>query len=278
MSSPWTAKRRKLNESSGALTKPFVSPLRKDNAKGRTLEASNNAGNLPYQPSTFAHTVKAVSPVIPRFTTPKNSVTTPAKSVPVRKQPTFNDSKRTTDPAELAALKALTSLELQIRSIRNEIDTLKQAQQIRSTTTDADLEDLAQKWKSASQCAAEELFGTVKERVCRMGGVAAWRESEKKKYERSNGLGEFAQEEEEADDDADCEFDSQGEELPEEEQEWRKREKARVRKEMRDAMEVEAGSEKVPEDRIGGKMEVWQEPGGDDDVSTLVVTRVESHD
>ena len=97
-----------------------------------------------------------------------------------------------------------------------------------------------------------------------MGGVAAWRESEKNKYERSNGLGEFNQEEE-ADDDADCEFDSQGEELPEEEQEWRKKEKARVKKERQEAMEDEGGGDEVQEG--AGKTQVWQEAGNDDDVS-----------
>ena len=67
-----------------------------------------------------------------------------------------------------------------------------------------------------------------------MGGVAAWREGEKRKYDRSNGLGDFAQESEQ-DDDADCEFDSQGEELPEAEQEHRKREKRRLKQEALDA-------------------------------------------
>ena len=98
-----------------------------------------------------------------------------------------------------------------------------------------------------------------------MGGVAAWREGEKRKYDRSNGLGDFAQEPEQ-DDDADCEFDSQGEELAEAEQEHRKREKRRLKQEAVDAADspgrefTEAGS---------GKAEIWQEPGNDDDVSTL---------
>ena len=101
-----------------------------------------------------------------------------------------------------------------------------------------------------------------------MGGVAAWRESEKSKFERARGLGEFREVEGEAEgDDKDCEFDSQGEELPEEEQVYRKREKARVRREMREVGEVEvevAGEEEGG----GGKTKMaWQEGGGDDDVS-----------
>lgn len=77
---------------------------------------------------------------------------------------------------------------MQIKSVRNDIDALTQAAKYMSDSTDSDLEDLALKWKLASQAAAEEIFGSVKERVNRMGGVQAWRDSEKQKYERSNGM------------------------------------------------------------------------------------------
>ena len=164
---------------------------------------------------------------------------------------------------------------MQIRAVRSETDTLKQAARLTSNTTDSDLEDLALKWKLASQAAAEEVFGNVKERVHRKGGVAAWRETEKKKYERSNGLGEFADRNEVAeDDDRDCEFDSAGEELPEDEQEFRKKEKARLKKEKMESVDVEenVGDEDEEQD---GKTKVWQEPGQDDDVGkeSLVAVR-----
>ena len=271
MTSPLTVKRRKLNDT---LNKPFVSPLRKSNNNDAPLKQSNNDSNLPYQPyqpSTLAHTILAIPPVSTLSAVSKTQSINPAKSTPVRKQPNLSTSalKRSADPAEIAAHRGLTSLELRIRSIRNEIDTLKQAHQILNSTTDADLEDVATKWKLTSQSVAEEVFGSVKERVCRMGGVAAWRESEKKKYDRSNGLGEFAQEPE-VDDDEDCEFDSQGEELPEDEQEWRKKEKARVKQEMKDSMELEAKDETGEDDRPG-RTKVWQEAGNDDDVSDTTI-------
>ena len=66
-------------------------------------------------------------------------------------------------------------------------------------------------------------------------------------------------------DDADCEFDSQGEELPEDEQEYRKKEKRRVRREAEEAADVD---EPVVEDATGPPP-VWQQGGGDDDVSSL---------
>jgi len=224
--------------------------------------------NVPYTPSTIAHTVNipgsghfAATP----SKTVKNAVTQPRdmKSGARPKQHAYSPLSNRRDPTELAAQKALTALELQIKALKNEIDTLEQANQLGSSTQDRELEGLSDKWRAASQQAAEELFGTVKERVCRMGGVAAWRESEKQKFERSNGFGDFAPEPEQ-DDGADCEFDSQGEELPEEEQEFRKAEKKRVRQEALDAADVDETATVENE----GKPKVWQESGNDDDVSS----------
>jgi hypothetical protein len=190
------------------------------------------------------------------------------KSTPIRKSISSLINRTTKDPAELAAQKAITSLELQIRAVRNEIDTLSQAQRLSASSRDAELEELAAKWKAAAQSVAEEVFGTVKERVCRMGGVQAWRESEKRKFDHVHGIGEFAEKDAApgVDDDEDCEFDSQGEELPEEEADWRKSEKRRIRKEREEAMEGAGGE--VDAGESGEKRElVWQEPGQDDDVS-----------
>ena len=272
MSSPLSVKRRKLNESTARLSKPFVSPLRAPKADPQPRAAEDNENETGYLPSTLAHTVKAI-PVADATTfknTNKLSDLTPAKSTPIRKQQAYTTTSKRKDPAEFQAERAITSLEMEIRKVKNDIDTLNQAAKLRSTTTDTDLEALTQKWKQGSQSAAEELFGAVKERVNRMGGVAAWRESEKKKYDRSHGLGEFAEEAEESDD-ADCEFDSQGEELPEEEQEYRKGLKRQARREMRDAADVE----EVLGEEEGERREkaVWQEPGGEDDVSSPFCVR-----
>ncbi|KAK5170928.1 uncharacterized protein LTR77_004072 [Saxophila tyrrhenica] len=267
MSSPLTAKRRKLNETSRTLAKPFVSPLRTSKPDTAPLKPSHNAANIQsYQPSTLAHTVNSSTPSESKTKAPSRSFQTPARSAPVRKTAAFTTSTgRNRDPAEQAAQRANTSLELQIRNIRNEIDTLNQAIRLTSSTTDAELEELTQKWKLATQTAAEELFGTVKERVCRMGGVQAWRESENKKADKMN---EWSQQDEgKEDDDADCEFDEDGEELPEEEAEWRKKEKARMRQEAQDAMEDAGGGDEVEE--MGREKQVWQEDGKEDDDFTV---------
>jgi Swi5-dependent recombination DNA repair protein 1 len=265
MSSPLPFKRRKLND---ALNKPFVSPMRSAKAPRAPLQENSNLADRPYTPSTLAHTVQLPASSSPARPPSRPVKHTPVKSTPIRRQPAFSTSSKRTDPAEAVAQKALTALEMKIKAVRNEIDTLQQAARILSSPVDEELEALKDKWRLAAQQAAEELFGTVKERVCRMGGVAAWRESEKRKYDRAHGLGEFAEEPEE-DDDADCEFDSQGEELPEDEQEYRKTEKRRMKQERMDAMDEP--SERCVKEQ-DEKPKVWQEELKDDDVSFPFLT------
>lgn len=272
-SPPMTAKRRRLNNASNTLSKPFVSPLKTADALKTPSKSKRSdviaTSNQSYVPSTLAHTINAASAIPPPKPQSTRPAITPVRSNPVRKYAYSTPFAKRSDPAEQAVQKEITSLELQIRAVRNDIDALNQAAKYTSDSTDNDLEELAVKWKLASQAAAEEIFGSVKERVNRMGGVEAWRDSEKQKYERSNGIGEFA--EPEVEDDADCEFDSQGEELPEDEQEYRKKEKRRLQREAMEAADVD---ERVVEDEAGPK-QVWQQTGNDDDVSVnLLASRV----
>lgn len=262
MSSPIPLKRRRLNESLSTLSKPFVSPMKSSKANPVPLKQNNYAANLPYKPSVHAHTTKAVPSIATTSMKHKPSDFKPVKSTSVRKQAAFTTSSKRLDPTEGAAQKALTTLEFQIRTIRNEIETLTQAGQLTKSTIDADLEELTQKWKVAAQTAAEELFGTVKERVRDMGGVAAWQETEKKKHDRNTGFGYFKEEVES--NDADCEFDSQGEELPEKEQEYRRAEKRKLKKELEEAADAE---EKIGERDEEETKQVLQDEGDEDDVS-----------
>jgi Swi5-dependent recombination DNA repair protein 1 len=68
--------------------------------------------------------------------------------------------------------------------LRNEITMLKQAQTLATSTKDDDLVQLVDRWRTASRSAAEELFGSTRDRVNRMGGVGAWKEREKESKER----------------------------------------------------------------------------------------------
>ncbi|PPJ55178.1 hypothetical protein CBER1_05427 [Cercospora berteroae] len=272
MSSPVPFKRRKLNDAAEKLRKPFVSPMRsrKPDQPPTNSPLVNNVNKTvgavtTYTPSTLAHTIQSSHPVLLKEPAPPSSVKRTTFTTPQRRTilPQTSRSKNA-DPEERTIQKANSALELQIRRIQNELDILKQAETLSNSTTDADLEELREKWRLASQYAAEELFGTVKERVCRMGGVAAWREMEKKKHDRSHGLGDFA-EPEAVDDDADCEFDSQGEELPEDEQEYRKKLKRKARQEAMEAMD----EPDEPRQPTSVENEVWQEPGKDDDTFTM---------
>ncbi|KAI5367270.1 hypothetical protein Slin14017_G023060 [Septoria linicola] len=271
MSSPISVKRRKLNDATDKLKKPFVSPMRSRKPFQPPMKTplrdnpSRINNTLPaYVPSTLAHTIKTEYPV----SLVKSNVAPSVRAVatPSRKQSPYARSiqSKKTDPEEAAAHKAIMALELQIRRVQNDLDMLKQAESLSNSSTDADLAGLKDKWRLASQCVAEELFGSVKERVCRMGGAAAWREMEKKKHERANGMGEFA-EPEVIDDDADCEFDSEGEELPEAEQEYRKKMKHKAKQEALEAMDAPD----KPVEAVGAKDKVWQEDGRDDDTFTM---------
>jgi len=69
--------------------------------------------------------------------------------------------------------------------LRNEIQILTQAHALATSTKDEGLQVLIDRWRTASRAAAEELFGSTRDRVNRMGGVGAWKEREKEAKERT---------------------------------------------------------------------------------------------
>jgi hypothetical protein len=69
--------------------------------------------------------------------------------------------------------------------LRNEIQILAQAHALATSAKDEDLQVLIDRWRTASRAAAEELFGSTRDRVNRMGGVGAWKEREKEARERT---------------------------------------------------------------------------------------------
>ena len=69
--------------------------------------------------------------------------------------------------------------------LRNEIQILTQAEALATSTKDDDLQVLIDRWRTASRATAEELFGSTRDRVNRMGGVGAWKEREKEAKERT---------------------------------------------------------------------------------------------
>lgn len=78
------------------------------------------------------------------------------------------------------------------------MDTYTQALKIEESGKDAELEGLIKKWRVVSKDAAEEVFGSVRDRVNRMGGVKGWRDAEKKKREGFGGSYGWADDEQES--------------------------------------------------------------------------------
>jgi Swi5-dependent recombination DNA repair protein 1 len=148
----YASKRRRLNEdasaTASALSRPFKSPLKAAN----TNQLEEADANLPTnsRPLTSCPTRTAV-----RNPAPQN---------------------HPSDPEFLALQKQHSALHLQLRQLRQSLDTAQQALKLESSpTTATNLENLIRKWKLASREAAEEVFHTAKERVDRMGGMEAWR-------------------------------------------------------------------------------------------------------
>lgn len=268
MSTPTPAKRRRLNHAASTLSKPFRSPLKTTTTTAPSTPArtTTNADtqSRPYNPSTLAHTISSSacpSPAKPAHPSAVPKTPLPTRT-PLRQSHTSSSIRPRADPSILAAQKYVSALETRIRSVRAEIELLQRAAAPRCSSTDSELAGLTAKWRTAAQAAAEELFGGVKDRVNKMGGVGAWREAERRKREgRWDDSGPGGGEEEEVQVE---EFDSQGEELPEEEVEARREDMRRARKEMRDAMEEVGGGQEEQAEKGG-----WEEVGQDDDEFTM---------
>ena len=91
------------------------------------------------------------------------------------------------DPDILALERQHSTLLSTLNALRTDLDTHAQALKIETSGKDVELERLIGVWKTASRLAAEELFGGVKDRVNRMGGVGAWRERERNKNKGFGG-------------------------------------------------------------------------------------------
>ncbi|RMZ67425.1 FAD dependent oxidoreductase [Pyrenophora seminiperda CCB06] len=195
MSTP-QAKRRRLNEATKTLQKPFKSPFRTPLKPG--------IGDDP--PSSDPHEIHASVQKTPKtaLVTTRNiassgngqhqsasaAVSGQVPGTPVASKPRI--SKPLVSRPNISTLSRVASkktpskpsLTREMMQLRNEIQMLTQAQTLATSTKDDDLVVLVDKWRTASRAAAEELFGSTRDRVNRMGGVGAWKEREKESKER----------------------------------------------------------------------------------------------
>jgi Swi5-dependent recombination DNA repair protein 1 len=179
------AKRRRLNDATSTLSKPFKSPF-KANQKTEgeeeniapigppSTEPMKPSGSPPSQSlSSAQHPIHAAYPADSTKTPPS------LKYAPRDIRSTSSIFSASNDPEISTLHKQNTHLLTQLSQLRHDLDTTRQALRIESSETDAELEALIVKWRRASRDAAEEVFKGAKDRVNRMGGVAGMREREK---------------------------------------------------------------------------------------------------
>lgn len=177
------AKRRRLEQASTALSKPFKSPLRRptptakqENTTPKPEEAEESTASSNRTTESIAENAQAPLPTPP----PTNQLPTPPhnrKRPPFGQRPGLTTRKPVPIDPEIANLqKQQRETQSRLSNLRSELDTAQQALRIESSNREEELEALIAKWKKVSQDAAEEVFSGAQERISRMGGVKAWHE------------------------------------------------------------------------------------------------------
>ncbi|KAF2820246.1 hypothetical protein CC86DRAFT_459757 [Ophiobolus disseminans] len=180
-------KRRRLNEATKTLQKPFKSPFR---TPLRPDFGSDPPSSDPPEISTPVATSRQVAPSHPsassqHVTAPSKLPTTPAPSkARVSKPLASRLSFATPSRAPKKKVPGKASLTREIMQLRSDLQILTQAQTLATSTKDDDLIVLVDRWRTASRSAAEEIFATTRDKVNRMGGVGAWKAREKEGKER----------------------------------------------------------------------------------------------
>lgn len=168
MSTP-AAKRRRIDDASKTLCKPFRSPFKtpfkspvkaqdgtttpvQNTTPSAKLVLSSNPPKLPNTPLNLNRT--------PRLVSRKKQFSSPVSTAVLN-----------ADPAIAPLLRTQRDLERDLRALKEELDTAEQARKIERETkdgeVDGELKVLIEKWRGASREAAEEMFGKVRDRVNR---------------------------------------------------------------------------------------------------------------
>lgn len=170
-------KRRKLNQ---AVNKPFKSPLKTSLNQDGTPHVGSplastsvkNASDHGVQASASRalHSGPFSTPLKHR---PYATQSMPRGSLPLASSDSIG-SKEIQD-----TLRQIRTLESSLMKTRQDIDTLDQALRLVASNKDAELNELAIKWRRAARQAAEEVFAGARDKVNHMGGMGAWRERQK---------------------------------------------------------------------------------------------------
>ncbi|KAL4787471.1 hypothetical protein BJX76DRAFT_345551 [Aspergillus varians] len=174
-------KRRRLEQATTALSKPFKSPLRRPTPTVKKEAISPKVEKIA-EPASLSQTATSKGkPTHTPLSTPASNSPLPTPP-PARKrthiEQRLTPARRPTlpDPEVADLQKQQREVQARLASLRSELDTVQQALRIESSNRDEELEALIVKWKKVSQDAAEEVFTGAQERISRMGGVKAWRD------------------------------------------------------------------------------------------------------
>jgi Swi5-dependent recombination DNA repair protein 1 len=165
------AKRRRAASTAAALSKPFRSPFRATPGKPNrdSQDQPSDLGRTQLDETAYPQKVSRV----PRARDPP--------TFPYKRQQGVNLSSRSPDTSdiqlEIAALvKAQRQLKNKLHSLTEELHLCEQAHKIERHPSEAssdggevdgELLRLTERWKAASRQAAEELFGSAKDKINR---------------------------------------------------------------------------------------------------------------
>ncbi|KAH0444272.1 hypothetical protein CcaCcLH18_00497 [Colletotrichum camelliae] len=180
------AKRRRLDDASNTLRKPFKSPAvvrDRDAAAGDATASSPRADAVNTNSSSTRCGGSATGTAAQRSGI---QLTTPAKqpSTPARRPFSLSRPQHGVSPSPLRTTGDGTPTGIRTaRDAAGREEIIRQAERIRGgrsgtgSETDEELVVLIAKWRAASRQAAEEVFEASKERVQSMGGMKAWKKT-----------------------------------------------------------------------------------------------------
>lgn len=258
-------KRRRLDD---ALHRPFRSPLKQQVAPFETEQMSGPA--LQSESNDSAADVDAPVPTFSLNSSTLSMSSQHIKSVLVTGS-TLAAASQESYYSPIPTYAVITNsgtdiittraLEMQIRDMRAEIDTLQQARRTLSSKRDIELKQLTQKWKTATRLVIEELFGVAVDKVNRIGGVQAWRGQEQRWQDRKRewAITDMEEELDRALSESESDEEDDVDEMESGEDKSAKRERRDKAWEARQAKkEMRA---QVREDATSSKQEAAEEPG-----------------
>lgn len=148
-------KRRRLNDSSNVLSKPFRSPLKAKSGNHRLTNDQTNS-------KKDGQSASLVNDSAVRTTSRLNRLTN------------SNTNNVIGDVDKLQ--REYSALSQQLRKHRQDLDSLQQASRIRDEKQQERVDTLIVKWKAICRDVAEDLFDSTSKQIQNMGGMQVWQQ------------------------------------------------------------------------------------------------------